>query len=40
MQLSGQPPEDVNVNVAGMQQALIALQDKMLNSFTNVINGV
>jgi hypothetical protein len=40
MQLSGQPPEEVKVNVAGMQQALIALQDKMLNSFTNVKNGV
>jgi len=26
--------------VAGMQQALIALQDKMLNGFTNVKNGV
>jgi hypothetical protein len=40
MQLSGQSLEEVKVNVAGMQQALIALQDKMSNSFTNVKNGV
>lgn len=30
MQLSGQPPEDVKVDVPGVQQALIALQDKKL----------
>ena len=40
MQISWQPPEEVKVNVAGMQQALIALQDKMMNSFTNVENDV
>lgn len=30
MQLSGQPPEDIKVDVPGVQQALIALQDKKL----------
>lgn len=40
MQLSWQAPDEVKVNVAGMQQALIALQDKMPNGFTNVKNGV
>lgn len=30
MQLSGLPPEEVKVDVPGVQQALIALQDKKL----------
>jgi hypothetical protein len=30
LQLSGQPPEEVKVDVPGVQQALIALQDKKL----------
>lgn len=30
MQISGQPPEEVKVDVPGVQQALIALQDKKL----------
>lgn len=40
MQLSGQPPAEVDVNVAWMQQALIALPDKLPSSFTNIKNGV
>lgn len=30
LQLAGQPPEDIKVDVPGVQQALIALQDKKL----------